>query len=101
MEALPRGVVGAVVKVQATFRGYIFRARYFSRARSVAAYCKAARWPLAEPPLFSQEADDDKGKSKKRKKAKKADPKKLDAEIAAAHETTEVSKYLGGEGKKK
>jgi len=102
MQALPRGVVQSIVKVQATFRGYIFRARYFSRARSVASYCKNSHWPLAEPSLFADMDDgaarDSKGLKRRKKVAKKADPKRLDNEIAEFQPN--VSKYLGGEGEK-
>ncbi|CAE8689615.1 unnamed protein product, partial [Polarella glacialis] len=47
--ALPRGVLGAIIKVQAVFRGYLYRARYFSKARNVAAYCKVVQWPELHP----------------------------------------------------
>merc|ERR1719491_2596335 len=67
--ALPRGVGECIVKVQATFRGYIFRARYFARARSVAQYCKAKDWPRLAPKVVDlDDIESPKEKAKKRKK---------------------------------
>jgi len=98
IQALPRGVVAAIVKVQATFRGYIFRARNYARARAVASYCKAASWPLSEPALFQADEDEGpkRGRAKRKKAAKKVDPKTLDKEIESFEPS--VSKYLGGDG---
>eukprot|EP00425_Heterocapsa_triquetra_P003347 CAMPEP_0195059998 /NCGR_PEP_ID=MMETSP0448-20130528/7362_1 /TAXON_ID=66468 /ORGANISM="Heterocapsa triquestra, Strain CCMP 448" /LENGTH=1085 /DNA_ID=CAMNT_0040090345 /DNA_START=94 /DNA_END=3351 /DNA_ORIENTATION=+ len=96
ISALPRGVLGSVVKVQATYRGFIFRARHFNRARSVAAYCKAANWPRLAPLKQGEEEEDPKDKRRK-KKAKKMDASKLNDEIAEFQPN--VSKYLGGEPK--
>jgi tetratricopeptide (TPR) repeat protein len=98
VSALPRGVSECIVKVQATFRGYLFRARYFARSRSVAQYCKAKDWPrLAPKPLDMEEFESPKEKAKKsRKKAKKLDPSTLDQTISEFQPN--VSKYLGGEG---
>mmetsp|Transcript_92645 Transcript_92645/g.198599 ORF Transcript_92645/g.198599 Transcript_92645/m.198599 type:complete len:1057 (+) Transcript_92645:92-3262(+) len=98
--ALPRGVLGSIIKVQAVFRGFLFRARFFSRARTVAAYCKAARWPQLEPPLEGLDEEDIKERekaAKKKKKTKKMDKGELDEQIADFQPT--VSKYLGGDTK--
>jgi hypothetical protein len=97
VSALPRGVTECIVKVQATFRGYIFRARYFARARTVAQYCKAKDWPLLQPKAVDlDDLESPKEKAKKRKKAKRVDPSTLDDSIAEFQPN--VSKYLGGEG---
>jgi hypothetical protein len=99
VSALPRGVTECIVKVQATFRGYLFRARYFARARSCAQYCKAKDWPLLAPKVVElDEMESPKEKAKKRKKAKRVDPSTLDDTIAEFQPN--VSKYLGGEGEK-
>jgi hypothetical protein len=75
VSALPRGVTECLVKVQATFRGYIFRSRYFARARSCAQYCKVKDWPLLAPKIADiDDLDVAHEKTKKRKK-KKASPK--------------------------
>jgi len=97
VSALPRGVTECIVKVQATFRGYLFRARYFARARSCAQYCKAKDWPLLAPKVVDlDDIESPKEKAKKRKKAKRVDPSTLDDSIAEFQPN--VSKYLGGEG---
>lgn len=97
VQALPRGVTECIVKVQATFRGYIFRARHFTRARSCAQYCKAKDWPLLAPKVVDlDDIESPKEKAKKRKKAKRVDPSTLDDSIAEFQPN--VSKYLGGEG---
>lgn len=103
IQALPRGVITSITKVQAVFRGYMFRTRFFCRARSVATYCKAARWPLVTPllpheleELEEQDARRAGGKpSRKTNKVKKAAPGKLETEIRDYQPN--VSKYLGGE----
>merc|ERR1740129_1848404 len=96
MMALPRGVVDSVVKVQACFRGYLFRARYFSRARFVANYCKASDWPRLRPRMPEDEVESPKDKERRqRKKAKRLDPGSLDAKIADFQPN--VSKYHGGD----
>merc|ERR1719181_1827340 len=97
VSALPRGVTECIVKVQATFRGYLFRARYFARARTVAQYCKAKDWPLLAPKAVDlDDLESPKEKAKKRKKAKRVDPSTLDDTISEFQPN--VSKYLGGEG---
>lgn len=97
VSALPRGVTECIVKVQATFRGYLFRARYFARARSIAQYCKAKDWPLLAPKVVDlEDLESPKEKAKKRKKAKRVDPSTLDDTIAEFQPN--VSKYHGGEG---
>lgn len=97
VSALPRGVTECIVKVQATFRGYLFRARYFARARSCAQYCKTKDWPLLAPKAVDlDDMENPKEKAKKRKKAKRVDPSTLDDTIAEFQPN--VSKYLGGEG---
>eukprot|EP00930_Biecheleria_cincta_P042229 TRINITY_DN29049_c0_g1_i1.p1 TRINITY_DN29049_c0_g1~~TRINITY_DN29049_c0_g1_i1.p1 ORF type:complete len:1092 (+),score=220.44 TRINITY_DN29049_c0_g1_i1:77-3277(+) len=102
--ALPRGVLGAIIKVQATFRGYVFRARYFSKTRAVAAYCKAVAWPELHPSLEGEavEAPSDKDKKKKKQKtgmaSTKVDAQALNQTIADFQPN--VSKYLGGEPNK-
>jgi len=73
MSALPRGVRVAIVKVQATFRGYLFRARYFGRAREVSLYGIAKRWPRLAPPLDGEDELELKD-GKKRKLPRKAQP---------------------------
>lgn len=94
---LPRGVVDSIIKVQATFRGFIFRARYYERSRSVAQYCKAKDWPLLAPRVISVDDDSPKEKERKRrKKAKRLDPSTMDDAIQEFQPN--VSKYLGGEG---
>mmetsp|Transcript_17331 Transcript_17331/g.40387 ORF Transcript_17331/g.40387 Transcript_17331/m.40387 type:complete len:1088 (-) Transcript_17331:190-3453(-) len=101
--ALPRGVLGAIVKVQACFRGYLFRARHFKRARVLASYCKpeVANWPLKEPKkpweLAEEEEEAKKTKDRKRKvqKPKHIDPSALKEEIQDFQPS--VSKYLGGD----
>mmetsp|Transcript_22743 Transcript_22743/g.43695 ORF Transcript_22743/g.43695 Transcript_22743/m.43695 type:complete len:1094 (-) Transcript_22743:125-3406(-) len=97
VSALPRGVVDSIIKVQATFRGFIFRARYYTRARSVAQYCKAKDWPLLEPRVIQVDEDSPKEKERKRrKKARRLDPGTMDDAIQDFQPN--VSKYLGGEG---
>jgi len=97
VSALPRGVTECIVKVQATFRGYLFRARYFARSRSCAQYCKAKDWPLLKPKVVDlEDFESAKEKAKKRKKAKRVDPSTLDDTISEFQPN--VSKYLGGEG---
>jgi len=102
VSALPRGVLSCIVKVQARFRGMIYRARHFTRSRTVAAYCKAARWPQLLPPAEgfddAETPRDQKKDKKKKKKAKKVDATKLKEEIQDFQPT--VSKYLGGEPNK-
>lgn len=103
VSALPRGVLSSIVKVQATFRGYLFRARNFTRARSVAAYCQAARWPqLYKPQEGFDEVetprDEKKDRKRKKKTAKKVDAKQLQQEIEDFSPT--VSKYHGGDPSK-
>jgi len=101
-DALPRGVMGSIVKVQATFRAYLYRSRHFGRSRSIAAYCKAARWPRSKA---ADEWDDEDDvamplglKSKKTKKqATAVDAAKLNESIADF--TPSVSKYLGGDAR--
>eukprot|EP00931_Biecheleriopsis_adriatica_P045930 TRINITY_DN2632_c0_g1_i2.p1 TRINITY_DN2632_c0_g1~~TRINITY_DN2632_c0_g1_i2.p1 ORF type:complete len:1067 (-),score=265.69 TRINITY_DN2632_c0_g1_i2:166-3366(-) len=101
VNALPRGVLGAIIKVQATFRGYVFRARYFSKARAVASYCKAVAWPEMHPSLDGEtvEAPSDKDKKKKKQKtgmaSSKVDAQTLNQTISEFQPN--VSKYLGGE----
>jgi len=92
---LPRGVTECIVKVQATFRGYLYRARYFARGRCCAQYCKAKDWPLFAPKIVDADGDVT-AATKKRKKAKRVDPSTLDATISEFQPN--VSKYLGGEG---
>jgi len=105
VNALPRGVLGSIIKAQATFRGYVFRARYFAKARAVAAYCKAVAWPELHPQLEGETMDLASDKDKKKKKSKmdktgmasnKADTSNLNQTISDFQPT--VSKYLGGEG---
>jgi hypothetical protein len=94
---LPRGVTECIVKVQANFRGYLYRARYFARSRSCAQYCKAKDWPLLAPrSIDPNDPHSPKDASKKRKKAKRLDPATLDDTISEFQPN--VSKYLGGEG---
>jgi len=100
--ALPRGVLGCIVKVQARFRGTLFRTRNFQRTRAVAAYCKAARWPQLQAPMEGYDdeetADSKKDKRRTKKKPKKVDATKLKEEIEDFKPN--VSKYLGGEPSK-
>jgi len=105
VNALPRGVLGSIIKAQATFRGYVFRARYFTKARAVAAYCKAVAWPELHPQLEGETVEMPSEKDKKKKKSKmdksgmassKADASNLNQTISDFQPT--VSKYLGGEG---
>ncbi|CAE7028075.1 purC [Symbiodinium natans] len=105
VNALPRGVLGSIIKAQATFRGYVFRARYFAKARAVAAYCKAVAWPELHPQLEGETVELASDKDKKKKKSKmdktgmasnKADASNLNQTISDFQPT--VSKYLGGEG---
>eukprot|EP00440_Ansanella_granifera_P005804 gb/GFBE01006295.1/.p1 GENE.gb/GFBE01006295.1/~~gb/GFBE01006295.1/.p1 ORF type:complete len:1064 (+),score=307.55 gb/GFBE01006295.1/:1-3192(+) len=102
VNALPRGVLGSIIKVQATFRGYVFRARYFSKARAVAAYCKAVSWPELHPQLEGEPVDvpSEKDKKKKTKKTGLAASTKVDAQTlnqTISEFQPNVSKYLGGE----
>lgn len=94
--ALPRGVLKTIIRVQSTFRGYAFRARHFSRARAVAAYCKAVQWPSKE--LQEGTEGGDPKEKKKRRIAARVDATKLHEEIAEYVPT--VSKYLGGDSRK-
>jgi len=105
VNALPRGVLGSIIKAQATFRGYVFRARYFGKARAVAAYCKAVAWPELHPQLEGETMELPSEKDKKKKKSRmektgmasvKADASNLNQTISDFQPT--VSKYLGGEG---
>lgn len=95
--ALPRGVLGAIIKVQATFRGYLYRARYFPRARFVAAYCKAVQWPELHPQQETEQVDLAEKDKKRRKKtaSTRVDASTLNETIADFQPT--VSKYLGGD----
>merc|ERR1711862_439040 len=97
--ALPRGVLSAIIKVQARFRGYYFKVRMFSRARSVSLYCKSVRWPRHEAPRPGDDDDEDPFKQaqakKKKRPKKKVDRAELEQEIAEY--TPTVSKYLGGD----
>jgi len=99
--ALPRGVLGSIIKVQACFRGYIFRARYFSKSRAVASYCKAVSWPEMHPQLEGEtvEAPTDKDKKKKKQRtgmaSTKVDANTLNQTISEFQPN--VSKYLGGD----
>lgn len=94
--ALPRGVVGSLVKVQATWRGYVFRARHFARARTIATYCKAVEWPLQQPRHKDFDTSDGAGdKKRKQKKSKKVDAATLNDTITDFKPN--VSQYLGGE----
>jgi len=97
MASLPRGVLRTILKVQATFRGYVFRARHFARARAVASYCKAVQWPLGEA-QEEENDDDDPRERRKRRKAGRVDATKLSEQIADYQPT--VSKYLGGDTRK-
>jgi len=104
VNALPRGVLGSIIKAQATFRGYVFRARYFTKSRAVAAYCKAVAWPELHPQLEGETVDLEKDKKKKSKSkmdksgmaSSKADASNLNQTISDFQ--PRVSKYLGGEG---
>jgi len=99
VKSLPRGVLGVVLKVQATWRGYIFRSRHFARAGAVAAYCKAVQWPVFDPNAgFLDDDDDSPEKKKKRKKTQKVDATKLNETITDFE--PKVSKYLGGDPRK-
>lgn len=100
VQSLPRGVLPTVIKVQANFKGYVFRLRHFERARAVAAYCKVVHWPLFDPNhgLIDDDDDDDDTKKKKRKKTQRVDATKLN-EIIADYQP-QVSKYLGGDPRK-
>mmetsp|Transcript_89113 Transcript_89113/g.195211 ORF Transcript_89113/g.195211 Transcript_89113/m.195211 type:complete len:1031 (+) Transcript_89113:136-3228(+) len=103
VSALPRGVLGCVIKAQAVFRGFLLRSRYFRRMRAVAAYCKAARWPQLLAPLEGydepeESLDAKKDKRRLKKKPKKVDATKLKEEIQDYQPA--VSKYLGGESTK-
>lgn len=98
VSALPRGVLGSIIKVQATFRGTLFRNCYFQRTRVVAAYCQAAKWPQLYPPIegYDEAEEKDLRKDKKRKKKpKKVDAQKLKEEIEDLQ--PQVSRYLGGD----
>eukprot|EP00933_Yihiella_yeosuensis_P081880 TRINITY_DN95585_c0_g1_i1.p1 TRINITY_DN95585_c0_g1~~TRINITY_DN95585_c0_g1_i1.p1 ORF type:complete len:1064 (-),score=231.26 TRINITY_DN95585_c0_g1_i1:52-3243(-) len=93
--ALPRGVLGSIIKVQATFRGYIYRARHFPKARTVAGYCKAVSWPELHPTTETEVVVEETSKKKKKLASSRVDASTLNETIADFQPT--VSKYLGGE----
>jgi len=72
--ALPRSVRVSIVKVQAAFRGFLFRSRYFGRTRDVSLYCNVKRWPRLAPVMDAEEDNEPKD-LKKRKKAKPVKPR--------------------------
>lgn len=72
VSAAPKGVRTANTKLQAVFRGYVFRLRHFGRTRDVALYCNAKQWPRLAPPLEDDEEQDVKD-PKKRKEPKKGE----------------------------
>jgi len=100
VQRLPRGVLPTVIKVQANFKGYLFRMRHHDRSRAVAAYCKAVHWPLFDPNcgLIDDDEEDETGKRRKRKRTQRIDATKLNETIADYQPT--VSKYIGGDPRK-
>jgi len=90
----PQAVLEIVMKVQSTFRGWLYRTRHHHRTRVVAQYCKVVGWPTALPPDQMAAMEEEKQGARK-KKARKVDAGNL-AEQMKEYQPN-VSKYLGGE----
>lgn len=94
LQSSPQAVLEIIMKVQAQFRGWLYRTRHQQRLRVCAQYCKTVGWPTSLAPDEMAAMEEAQAGAKK-KKVRKVDPTSLAQEMKDYQPN--VSKYLGGE----